>query len=193
MSDTTWDVVKGALVQFAPWIAGTLGTPLAGTAVAVLEQSLGLTNSAPGKSSPGQILAALQGATPEQLMAVKQCENNHQEFMQKLGYDSVMTLEKLAVDDRISARQLQISKPSLLPDILAVLVILGFVAVLIIKIAGVPIPTDPLLQDLMTTHRDSVILILSFYFGSSSGQERISHIMATANAGIVNMNTNGGK
>jgi hypothetical protein len=106
--DIDWGKVKGAIGTIAPWIAGTLGTPVAGVAVQAICGVLGLS---PDKATPDDVMAAIKGATPEQLLALKQADLAHQETMQKLGYDHIEKLEaeatareKIAADDRASAR-----------------------------------------------------------------------------------------
>ena len=52
-----------------------------------------------------------------------------------------------------------------------VLIIGGFGTVTALKVMGFAVAADPTIQDLLTTLRDGVILVLSFYFGSSSGSQ----------------------
>lgn len=86
MANFDWKKLLGTV---APWLATTLGGPLAGTAVKAITSALGL----PGDSTEDQISAALVNATPEQLLALKAADNQHAEVMQKLGFDHI---EKLA-------------------------------------------------------------------------------------------------
>ena len=78
-----WTPIKTALETLAPWIAGSLGTPAAGEAVAALEQVFGLT---PGTATPDNLSVALAGATPDQIAALKAAELHHQEVMASFGY-----------------------------------------------------------------------------------------------------------
>ena len=77
-------------------------------------------------------------------------------------------LVKISADDRKSARDMQISTNSYVPSILATIVIGGFGIITAMKVLGISMSSDPTVQDLLTTLRDGVILVLSFYFGSSS-------------------------
>lgn len=88
-----WTKVKSAIGTIAPWIAGTLGSPVAGVAVKGLCSVLGLDGNT---ATPDTITAALAGATPEQLLALKVADQKHQELMQQIGYTHV---EQLAASD----------------------------------------------------------------------------------------------
>lgn len=157
------DLLKtfGPLIgQVAPTIATALGGPVAGMAVRALSVALlGHENG-----SEDDISMALASATPEQLASIKQVENNFKVQMKSLDIDLV----KISVDDRKSARDMQIGTHSNIPAILATIVIGGFGIITTMKVLGFSISSDPTVQDLLTTLRDGVILVLSFYFGSSS-------------------------
>jgi hypothetical protein len=157
------DLLKtfGPLIgQVAPTIATALGGPIAGMAVRALSSALlGHENG-----SEDDISAALASATPEQLASIKRIENDFKVQMKSLDIDLV----KISADDRKSARDMQISTHSYIPSILATIVIGGFGIITAMKVLGISMSSDPTVQDLLTTLRDGVILVLSFYFGSSS-------------------------
>ena len=78
---------------------------------------------------------------------------------------------KLIAEDKKSARDMQIATKSSLPAILAVLIVGGFGVITALKVTGYALAADPTVQDLLTTLRDGVILVLSYYFGSSAGSQ----------------------
>ncbi|HBO83134.1 MAG TPA: hypothetical protein DD502_33950, partial [Cupriavidus sp.] len=69
-----WSKVKSAIGTIAPWLAGTLGTPVAGVAVKAICDLFGLTGD---NATPENVTAALAGATPDQLIALKQADLKH--------------------------------------------------------------------------------------------------------------------
>ena len=157
------DILKtfGPLIgQVAPTIATALGGPVAGMAVRALSTALlGHENG-----TEEDVSAALASATPEQLASIKKIENDFKVQMKSLDIDLV----KISADDRKSARDMQISTNSYVPSILATIVIGGFGIITAMKVLGISMSSDSTVQDLLTTLRDGVILVLSFYFGSSS-------------------------
>lgn len=156
--------IFGKLIQtVAPTIATALGGPVAGMAVRALSNAL----LGHPDGSEDDINAALANATPEQIAAIRKVDDDFKVQMKQLDIDLV----KIAADDRASARQMQETVQSNIPAILSTLIIGGFAVIIGMKIYGFSVPTDPLISDLITTLRDGVILVLSFYFGSSSGSQ----------------------
>ena len=86
-------------------------------------------------------------------------------------------LDRIAADDRNSARQMQIGTQSKIPAILATIIIGGFAVIIAMRVMGLQVSSDPMISDLVTTLRDGVILVLSFYFGSSSGSQQKDHLL----------------
>src|SRR5260370_35496243 len=101
--------------------AGPLGTVAAGMVGKVLRvKAL--------DASPDAISAAIAGATPDQMLQLRQVEAELQAKMQEMGFQHVEELEKLAVDDRASARNVQIATKSQTVPALAWLVVVSFTA-----------------------------------------------------------------
>lgn len=84
-----WSDVKSTIGTVAPWIAGTIGSPVAGVATKALCDALGLTGAA---ATPDNALAALSGASPAQLAALHAADLKHAELMQQMGYDNLAKL-----------------------------------------------------------------------------------------------------
>ena len=149
------------LTQIAPTIATALGGPLAGMAVSAVSKAIGCTPEEVQNVISNNKLDATQVA------ALQQAELELKKQAQEMNLD----FAKLIAEDKKSARDMQIATKSLLPSILAVLIIGGFGTVTALKVMGYAVAADPTVQDLLTTLRDGVILVLSFYFGSSSGSQ----------------------
>jgi uncharacterized protein (DUF697 family) len=151
------------LEKLAPTVAGCLGTPVAGVAVAALEAALGVT----GQDNVQKVIedGKLNG---EQIAAVQQAEIAVKAKAQELGLD----FEKLAVDDRMSARSMEIATRSTYPFWLASIVILAFGVVVWIELTGAyKIPDNALIIGLITTLQSGFLLILNYFFGSSSSSQ----------------------
>lgn len=117
--DFNWKALLGTV---APTIATALGGPLAGLATKGIIGALGLGDDA----GEAEIAAALKGATPEQLLALKKADQDFAIRMKELDVD----LDRIMVGDRDSARQREIQVKDKIPGILAVLTVGGFFLIL---------------------------------------------------------------
>lgn len=172
-----WSTVKNALVTIAPWIAGTLGTPIAGTAVAALENVFGLT-PANGTSDPSDIMDAITGATPDQLLALKQADLKHKETMAQLGFDNIQKLEETAASDRDSARKREMTVKDWTPRILAYLIVGGFLG-MAYGILFHQMSADSALGGTVIGYLSAKAeQVAAYYFGSSSDAAEKTKIIA---------------
>lgn len=177
-----WTKVKSAIAQVAPWIAGTLGSPVAGVAVQALCGALGLAGDS---ATPENVITALAGATPQQLAELKAAELKHAEFMQQLGYEHMEQLERATVDDRDSARKRGAAMNDRTPAVLAALAVLMFIGVLMFVGSGQSPAQDMrdafmlLAGAAITTFKD----VYGYYFGSSHGSQAKDATIA-AQAGV---------
>lgn len=162
--------------SFAPTLAAMLGGPLAGTAVAALEQALGLKTGA-GPEAITQVVQA--GAmTPDQLVAIRAADQKHAEVigqqgidLAKLNADHDIAFAKIDADDRASARGREAALKDWTPRVIAYLVIL---LVLIAEgsmfFVGQPKGMDGVvLGRILGTLDSALMLVLGYYFGSSAG------------------------
>jgi hypothetical protein len=155
---------KSLLGTVAPSIATALGGPLAGLATKGIIGALGLGPDA----GEAEISAALAGATPDQLLAIKKADQQFTLDMERLGVD----LEQIAAGDRNSARQREIHIRDKIPGVIAVLTVGGFFLILGAMSWG-------LVSGNVTKSEAFLIMlgvlgamtkdIYSYYFGSSAG------------------------
>ena len=89
-----WKSVVGTV---APTLATALGGPLAGLATKAIINAVGL----PEGSTDEQLETAIRGATPDQLLAIKNADNTFKLEMKKLE----VNLEELKIKDVTSARE----------------------------------------------------------------------------------------
>ena len=150
------------LEQVAPTIATALGGPLAGLAVTAISKVLGVDE----KDVQGVIDNGKMSA--DQIAQIKIAEIEFQKSTQELG----LNFETLAVDDRKSARDMQISTHSFVPAILSVLVVTAWGIIQYFLLTHV-IATEmrEIIIRILGTLDAALMLVLSFYFGSSSGSQ----------------------
>ena len=106
------------LRSIAPTIASALGGPLAGLAVDAVSKAIGIDPKDVNKTiADGKL-------TADQIAQIKTAELAMAARAQELGLD----FEKLAVDDRKSAREMQVATQSWLPGAMAIMVTIEAVA-----------------------------------------------------------------
>jgi len=154
------------LAQIAPSIATALGGPLAGLAVTAISKALGIDEKDVQSTIESGKLSA------EQLSSLKQAEVDLQAKAQELGLD----FEKLAVDDRKSARDLQASTKSIVPPLLAMGVTVGFFGILFALMMGYAQKSDELMI-MLGSLGTAWTGIIGFYFGSSAGSQRKDELL----------------
>jgi hypothetical protein len=161
--------ILGFMRKAAPWIAAAASGNIPGL-VSMAAQSVSSALGKTVKADPDSISAAISGATPEQLLALKQADAELEIKMQSLGFEHTEELEKIAAYDRDSARQREISVKDKLPAILAITITCGFFGVLVFM----------LMRGIPETGHDAMLLVIgalitawtsvvTYYFGSSSG------------------------
>ena len=148
------------LNQIAPGIATALGGPLAGIAVSAISKALGIDEKDVQKTIVTGKLSA------DQLASLKQAELELQAKAQELG----LNFEKLATDDRKSAREMQTATKSIVPAILAIGVTIGFFGILIGLMTDNVTKSDALLL-MLGSLGTAWTAIVSFYFGSSASSQ----------------------
>ena len=170
----TMDVLKivGAV---APTLATAIGGPLGGMAMQVVSSVLGL----PTDSSEKDVEKALKQATPEQLLALKQADNDFAVRMKELDID----LERIAASDRDSARRREAQVRDWMPRVLAFVVVAGFMATVFLVLLGY---VDGMKDPLMATTVGTLIgfvsakceQVVAYYFGSSSSSQQKTQLLA---------------
>jgi uncharacterized protein YacL len=158
--------VNDWLKQIAPTIATALGGPLAGLAVDAVSKAIGVDpKDVQNTISEGKLSA-------DQIAAVKQAEIAMAARAQELGLD----FEKIAVDDRKSARDLQAKTQSWIPGSLAVIVTIGFFGILIGLMVG-SLHTSEALMLMLGSLGTAWTGIIAFYFGSSAGSQKKDELL----------------
>lgn len=170
--------LTGLLKTVAPWIATAATGPLGGMAVGWACDALGVTSK-----TADSLKQALSGATPEQLLALKDADQAFAAQMQALGFSNMEKLAALAVDNTKDARQMQVQTRSWVPGVLACVITLGFFGILVGMMSGK-----------LTTSENQALLIMlgalgaawgavvNYYYGSSADSGRKTELIAQAPA-----------
>jgi hypothetical protein len=154
------------LTQLAPTIATALGGPLAGMAVSAVSKAIGCTpEEVQNVISSGKLDAT-------QVAAIQQAELELKKQAQAMNLD----FEKLANDDRKSARDMQTITRSFIPPLLAVGVTLGFFGILFGLMYG-QIQHAPQIDIMLGSLGTAWTGIIAFYFGSSASSQNKDHLL----------------
>ena len=156
------------LNQIAPGIATALGGPLAGLAVTAISKALNIDEKDVQKTIETGKLSA------EQMMALKSAELELQAKAQELG----LNFEKLAVDDRKSAREMQISTKSFVPALLSILIVVGWSMVQYFLLTHIIAQEmRELVARVLGTLDGALMLVLGFYFGGIHNAQETNEML----------------
>jgi len=154
------------LKQIAPTIATALGGPLAGLAVDAISKAVGIDPKDVNKTiAEGKL-------TADQIAQIKTAELAMAARAQEMGLD----FEKIAVDDRKSARQMQSTTQSWIPGIMAIAVTIGFFGILIGLMTD-HFKTSDALMLMLGSLGTAWTGIIAFYFGSSAGSQKKDELL----------------
>jgi len=155
------------LEQVAPTIATALGGPLAGLAVEAVSKALGVSgDEAKNILDEGKMSA-------DQIAQVKVAELELQKQAQSLG----LNFEQLAVQDRSSARDMQIATKSFLVPTLAIIIVVSFIGVVVGTMMGLSHIESAMAGTLVGYLSAKAEQVVAFYFGSSAGSQRKDELL----------------
>jgi hypothetical protein len=150
------------LKTIAPTIATALGGPLAGMAVSAISKAIGVDEKDVGDLINNNKLTA------DQIAQVKLAEIELQKQANELG----LNFAKLEVDDRKSARDMQVATRSWIPPLLAAALTLGFFAILGGMMFGkMSVADNTALTMMLGSLGTAWTGIIAYYFGSSAGSQ----------------------
>lgn len=168
---------KNLIATVAPWIGTALSGPLGGMAISAVGDALGLSDK-----TEATIKAALSGATPEQMLALKLADQAFAVKMQELGFENEQKIAELSMQDRDSARKREMAVQDWTPRILAYLLIGSFIGVIIGVLGGWGKADSVLAGTLIGYLSAKAEQVVAYYFGSSSGSDKKTELMAKAAA-----------
>jgi hypothetical protein len=160
------------LKQIAPTIATALGGPLAGMAVSAISKAIGVDPTEVSDLIKNNKLSA------DQIAQVKIAEIELQKQAQELG----LNFEKLAVEDRMSAREMQSATRSIVPPALAGIITVGFFGILGMMLFGKVDSNNPAILMMLGSLGTAWTGIIAYYFGSSAGSAAKTDLLSRAPA-----------
>jgi plasmid maintenance system antidote protein VapI len=155
------------LKQIAPTVASALGGPLAGMAVSAISKAIGVDEEKVNELIKDNKLTA------EQITNIKVAEIELQKQAQELG----LNFEKLAVDDRKSAREMQATTRSMVPPALAGVITVGFFGILAMMMFGKVDGNNPTILMMLGSLSTAWTGIIAYYFGSSAGSQAKTELL----------------
>ena len=159
------------LKQVAPTIATAFGGPLAGMAVSAIAKALGV------EPEKVEDLISSNKLNADQVAQLKMAEIELARQAQELG----LNFEKLAVDDRKSAREMQTVTRSWVPPLLAAAVTIGFFAILGGMMFGkMSVADNTALTMMLGSLGTAWTGIIAYYFGSSAGSQAKTDLLSKA-------------
>jgi len=164
---------KAVIKTVAPGIATALGGPLAGMAVAAIGNALGMDQPTQDKIS-----AALAGATPDDMLKLKQADQAFTLQMKKLEID----LAQLSEADLDSARKREAAVQDKTNRNLAYTIVGAFIALVIATLMGYARVDSVLAGTLVGYLSAKCEQVLAYYFGSSRSSDRKTELLAQAPA-----------
>ena len=153
-------MIKGLVGSVAPTLATAMGSPLAGAAMSAIADKLGV------KNEPKAIEQAIQNATPEQLLAIKEAELDFESKMAQMEVD-VFALETADVQD---ARQAH--KGDWTPRVFGLFSLVGFIGYIFLVTIQPPDANSDTIVSLVLGYLGGLVSgISSFYFGASHAKD----------------------
>ena len=156
------------LRQIAPTIATAMGGPLAGMAVSAISKAIGVDPDKVGD------LISSNKLTADQIAQVKIAEIELQAQAQELG----LNFEKLAVEDRMSARDMQSATRSMMPPLLAGAVTVGFFTIMGMMFFNQIDSNNPAILMMLGSLGTAWTGIIAYYFGSSAGSQAKTDLLS---------------
>lgn len=133
------------------------------------------------KPDADSISAAIAGATPDQILKLKEDDQSFQSTMQKLGFDHDEDMEKLAVEDRASARDREKSVRDYTPEI-GFYLLAAIFAFFLHWLFKYPIPTEnkAIIFSAMGSLTTILITAATYFYGTTRGSEQKNQLLANS-------------
>lgn len=181
-----WKDIAGIVGKAAPILGTLVGGP-AGAAIG------GLIGSVLGAGNTPDAIQAAIATDPQAALKLAQFESDNAVKLKAMAFahaDNEIAAHTAAiqadVDDRKSARQREVdTKDTITPQWLAFGVTLGFFGVLgFLLVAGKPATGGDALLVMLGALGGAWASIIAYYFGSSSGSDRKTELMAKGTAAV---------
>lgn len=155
---TALETIKEMVSNVAPLLGNLLGLPNAQLGISLLCHLFDIDNNQPEK-----LLEAIKN-DPESMMKIKTLEYHHEEMLKQF----ILGAYKTEVDDRISARNRQVSLQDYVPTILAVGFLINYALIQFYVVTHANAANDVI----SARFQDVLIMIISYYFGSTHNKKQ---------------------
>lgn len=164
------DTAKDLLSAVAPVLGTSLGGPMGGIAARVISNKLlGKPNA-----SVDELTDAIVGASPESLVELKKLESDFKIQMEKIGVD----LEKIAADDRNSARKREMELKDNTPKVLAYGTMGSFFAYIgAVTFLSTGETNLEFINLALGWLGGTASTVIAYYFGSSTGSAKKDNVL----------------
>jgi hypothetical protein len=163
--------LKKAVVKTAPQIAGALGGPLASAAVGALARAIFGDENV----NEDDLAAAIETATPDQLIALKTAENEFRLAIRTAQVDEL----RIDAADRDSARARQKDMRDWTPSVIGALIIGGFFVTLAAMVARkLPPGAETEFSIMLGALATMTAAVVNYFFGSSAGSREKTRLMS---------------
>jgi energy-converting hydrogenase Eha subunit A len=150
------------LKSIAPTIFTAIGGPLGGLAYEAVSKVLGVSQDDAKKMLDEGKLSS------DQIAQVKVAELELKKTEEQLG----LNFEQLAVEDRASARNMQMNTHSFLVPTLALIIVASFIATIFGTLMGYSHIESAMAGTLVGYLSAKAEQVVAFYFGSSAGSQK---------------------
>lgn len=158
------------LKQIAPTIATAMGGPFGTLAYGMVAKVMGISPEDAQKTIESGKLTA------DQIAQIKIAEIELQKQAQELG----LNFEKLEVEDRKSARDMQATTRSMMPPLLAGAVTIGFFGIMVMMFFNQIDSSNPAILMMLGSLGTAWTGIIAYYFGSSAGSQAKTDLLSKA-------------
>lgn len=162
-----------------PWI-GAAATGNVPVLVAMAAKAVGDAVGVEVEATPAAISKVIAGATPEQMMAMRQADNEFALKMREFGYKEATELYTAEVTDRNGAREREVKTGDKTNRNLAYLVIGAFITMVACTLMGWTKAESVMAGTLIGYLSAKAEQVLSYYFGSSRGSDRKTELLQAA-------------
>ncbi len=163
--------LKRAIAGVAPALAGALGGPLAGAAVAQLSRAI---FGDPGADEEA-LAETLLNASPEHLVALKNAEYEFELALREASLEG----RRIDAGDRADARAREVALHDRTPTVLGGLIILGFFIVLAAMVSRrLPDGAETEFSIMLGALATMTAAVVNYYFGSSAGSKEKTRLLA---------------
>lgn len=168
--------LKRIVAKIAPQLAHALGGPLAGAAVTQISRAV----LGDVQGDDDALIAAIETATPEQILALKKAEQEFQIALRNANLEE----QRIDAADRNSARRRQVDMSDWTPSVIGALIILGFFVVLGVMVARrLPEGTETEFSIMLGALATMTAAVVNYFFGSSAGSKEKTRLMVFGSRG----------